>query len=584
MKNFKQLNVIDLNNFKSIKKKPESITYKNNRTVLIYSSMISNYKYKKLNYNATIINNIRYYSNIITSNDNDNFLDSINKYEPDKKIDSKSVGFKKEKIKHLFLNPDNLNLLDFISDFQDMKFKLNLNFKYAYLIKIKLVSNIYRNAGHHGIWSSGNLDDLYDQIIAKLEDFIDDYSDDEIELIDIMFIELDELPKLKLKNINKLDINKKLIKKVETKKYFSENYLPLTTNLNYYGLPLEYKLNTEGYITDIIFENKNIFSNIILDKNHSNTKGGSKLILDPITDKSKLNIFHYTRNFNSKLTNKKRHRNFILIVKDIGENRIIEVFELNLNSNIFVRSQKKNIANVQDKTSELISGDRFVCDNNFRFGNPKFVAYDKPGQDSLGNENKTIFKRKINNFSLVIENDKVIKYENNLTLPNISYTDLSINKHTRNSNIGVLDIETYFNSGEDKSYTFALGYKIFKGETKLFYIKENQTSNELIIECINEMLVNKYNNYTFYVHNLHGYDSVFILNALIEYNSKNNDYYNIKLIFRDSRIIKLSVSIKVGKSTKKITFVDSYLMLPASLDKLAKDFECKYTKGDFPYE
>ena len=68
------------------------------------------------------------------------------------------------------------------------------------------------------------------------------------------------------------------------------------------------------------------------------------------------------------------------------------------------------------------------------------------------------------------------------------------------------------------------------------------------------MLVNKYNNYIFYVHNLGCYDIVFLYNVLLNFNlQKGYDYYNINTTMRiygiDVRVsdggeeqIKLSVS------------------------------------------
>lgn len=52
------------------------------------------------------------------------------------------------------------------------------------------------------------------------------------------------------------------------------------------------------------------------------------------------------------------------------------------------------------------------------------------------------------------------------------------------------------------------------------------------------MLVRAYGDY-FYVHNLHGYDSIFILSVLLDYNTNYPNNYKIKTIFRDNRIIKL---------------------------------------------
>jgi hypothetical protein len=473
----------------------------------------------------------------------------------DKNIDKKYLEFKNEKIKYLYLNPDTMSSKLFIEELLDMNF-VEKGKMYAFLIKIRRTDGSFKMSGKHEIWYSDvlskNIIDLYKKILSKINDFIVDYKDEDIDLIQVMLMEINPLPELKLKNINKLKLNKELVKVGETKKQFNENYIPFSMNLNYYGEKLDYNINEESHIDYINLNGKNIFENIVFDYDNPEIKGGSKTILNKIKDKSKINIFLYSRKFNTRYTefNNEIIRNHLLIVNDNDINqRLIEVFVIN--------------------------------DKNNRFGNPKLVSYDRPL-----NEDKSEFIRNINDFSLHIYNDKVIKYENKIILPIIKYKDLSLDKHVRNSNIGVFDIETYYDIKKDKSFTYALGFKIFKGETKLFYKKIDQSSNDLIIECLNSMLTHAYDKYTFYVHNLHGYDSIFILSALLDYNSKNDNFYKIKTIFRDNRVIKLEVSIKTGSknSSRKITFVDSYLMLPASLDKISKDFECFYSKGKFPYE
>lgn len=61
------------------------------------------------------------------------------------------------------------------------------------------------------------------------------------------------------------------------------------------------------------------------------------------------------------------------------------------------------------------------------------------------------------------------------------YLQLKRLKSTRNTNIGSLDIETYFNESMNKSFVYAIGYKVYKGETKLFYKSNTNNSNDLVI-------------------------------------------------------------------------------------------------------
>lgn len=71
---------------------------------------------------------------------------------------------------------------------------------------------------------------------------------------------------------------------------------------------------------------------------------------------------------------------------------------------------------------------------------------------------------------------------------------------------------------------------------------------------INELLRPKYKGITFYCHNLGGYDSIFKINTLYNYNENNsNDNYNISCILRDDKIIK----IKIRKDKGLLNIIDS---------------------------
>lgn len=400
-------------------------------------------------------------------------------------------------------------------------------------------------AGSPDIWNYENIDNeninkLYSNIIDKIDNFIDEYSDDEIDIIQIMFIELNPLPKLKLNNINQLKLDKKIIKIGETQKIFSNQNLPLTMDLKYYGEKLKYKLNNQNYIDTIICNGKNIYENIVYDFDDPNLKGGSKFILDRITDDIKINIFLYSIKFKPKFTEKEfKLRYKIFIVKDSNRLRNIEVFNIN----------EEEIDHFKD-----------------RLGKPKMLITDI----SLNKDNSE-FIRTINDFTLHINNSKIIKFEHKIKLPVIKHIIPNNEKTTRNYNIGTLDIETYFDKDLNKSITYAIGYKVFNNKSKLFYKNDNQTSDELILECIDSLLQKVYSGYTFYVHNLHGYDSFFILKVLLEFNKNNNDYYKINTIFRDNRIIKLTISSKVGKTKDKLILIRSLTSnLPSNCEVISK--------------
>ena len=69
----------------------------------------------------------------------------------------------------------------------------------------------------------------------------------------------------------------------------------------------------------------------------------------------------------------------------------------------------------------------------------------------------------------------------------------------------------------------------------MFYLENNETSEDLVIRCLNKMLLKKYDKFIFYVHNLGGFDVHYILNAILKYNKNVSNLYNYNLIFRDDK-------------------------------------------------
>jgi hypothetical protein len=101
-------------------------------------------------------------------------------------------------------------------------------------------------------------------------------------------------------------------------------------------------------------------------------------------------------------------------------------------------------------------------------------------------------------------------------------------------------------------------------------------------DCFDDMF--NHNNSTWYVHNLGGFDAVFILKVLLL------NYSNTKLLFKDSKPLAIKVT-KTTKNTKtnnnktmKIIFKDSYKILPLKLRNLSSAFEIATQKLIFPYK
>jgi len=91
------------------------------------------------------------------------------------------------------------------------------------------------------------------------------------------------------------------------------------------------------------------------------------------------------------------------------------------------------------------------------------------------------------------------------------------------------------------------------------------------------------NNYTWFAHNLGGFDAVFILNLLFK------NYNNTKVHFKDGKPLSIKVSLttkdnKTNKNkTNKIVFKDSYKLQPMSIRNLIKAYGITSQKLFFPY-
>ena len=127
----------------------------------------------------------------------------------------------------------------------------------------------------------------------------------------------------------------------------------------------------------------------------------------------------------------------------------------------------------------------------------------------------------------------------------------------RNINFGSFDLEIFLDE-DGLSKVYALGFTTSLDKPpNLYYLSDfhyhdngpNYNSNQLILKCIDLMLIDKYNNFIFYAHNFGGYDVLFIYHALLKANL-NKEYYILKTTTRDNTIIRLD--IKINKKKLKI--------------------------------
>lgn len=131
----------------------------------------------------------------------------------------------------------------------------------------------------------------------------------------------------------------------------------------------------------------------------------------------------------------------------------------------------------------------------------------------------------------------------------------------------------------------------------MVYIEKNKVnkkfySDKVWLDLLNQMFKHKYDNYTFYCHNLGGYDAVFFIRSLYNINEsyKNETDFNafgLEIFCRKDKVLKLTISRKVGKKRiRKIKIVDSMVILPESVKDLGKKFDIdeNLRKGAFPHK
>jgi DNA polymerase type B, organellar and viral len=215
-------------------------------------------------------------------------------------------------------------------------------------------------------------------------------------------------------------------------------------------------------------------------------------------------------------------------------------------------------------------------------------------EDKLINNN--YFIRRIGNVSLSILNGEIVKIESIKKLASIKFTPKSL-KGESNPFIGSWDVEAF----EDKdgyAKVYALGFATLDKNVKMYYLENGVTSEQLVLKCIDDMLVNQYNGYVFYTHNFGRYDARFLLKILKEENIRRGyEHYILKELNKGGKPIKLTIKVKRVLSDRKpskigarrdpgfntISIVDSLNLLNQSLDKLCDSFNVEVTKGKFPH-
>jgi hypothetical protein len=191
-----------------------------------------------------------------------------------------------------------------------------------------------------------------------------------------------------------------------------------------------------------------------------------------------------------------------------------------------------------------------------------------------GQTDLTYFKREIFKGvrscvdKLFIYNNFDIKFKAKINRPSFLKKVKKVD-HISNKLI-TLDIETKVTNNKME----AICISIYDGKiTKSFFIDNFYSSEEMIFQAIQFLNKPKYNGFKVYAHNFAAFDAIFILRRLVKIakiDVKNKDGVLIEIKCRFSKRVQ-------------ITFRDSYLLLPSSLDSLGKNFVASEKKL-FPYD
>jgi hypothetical protein len=199
------------------------------------------------------------------------------------------------------------------------------------------------------------------------------------------------------------------------------------------------------------------------------------------------------------------------------------------------------------------------------------------------NENDKMFLRVVNNVEYYIDSKTFInksnklEYNNKIILKTLNIkTDYlkTIKKERKISNkIITFDIETRVEKNVHIPYCICY----FDGKKSYsFYATDFIDHNDMMKHAIKSLLKAKYSNYKVYIHNSSYFDAIFMFNTFADI---INDNIKINPIIKDGKMI--CIDIKYDKYN--ISFRDSYLILPLSLDKLSKTFAKNYKKYYFPH-
>jgi len=75
----------------------------------------------------------------------------------------------------------------------------------------------------------------------------------------------------------------------------------------------------------------------------------------------------------------------------------------------------------------------------------------------------------------------------------------------------------------------------------MYYISDYKSQEEMIQICLFDMMAKRYKGYTIYIHNLGGFDSIYLINELPKY------FKDIDIVNKDNQILSIKVKSKTDE-------------------------------------
>lgn len=151
---------------------------------------------------------------------------------------SSNSRFTKSRINSVYFDPMLLNI-DNVSSIIIVNLKTNI--RYSLLFKVKYNGSYFAMLGHQEGFILPSLDDnkSIERLLKNLKNsilvFCAEYPVEHIDLIQMLYVPITDIPKLRLTNINKIKLNKEFLNIKDEKFNFSSRVLPLSLNSNHYG-------------------------------------------------------------------------------------------------------------------------------------------------------------------------------------------------------------------------------------------------------------------------------------------------------------------------------------------------------------